>query len=76
MIKKHAELLSKNKSEKIAMHKMRTHTAYYLKNQYKSFEIKPKIFKMNTKEELFSLLDEYMEFLDDCGFLVPNYTPK
>jgi nifR3 family TIM-barrel protein len=75
MIKRHAELLCENKNEKRGMHKMRTHAAYYLKNQYKSFEIKPKIFKMNTKEELFDLLDEYMEFLDDCGFLVPNYMP-
>ena len=76
MIKKHAELLSKNKSEKIAMHKMRTHAAYYLKNQYRSIEIKPKIFKMNTKEELYSLLDEYMEMLVDCGFIVENYKAK
>lgn len=76
MIKKHADLLTENKSEKIAMHKMRTHAAYYLKNQYRAFEIKPRIFKTNTKEELFNLLDEYMELLDDCGFLVPNYTPQ
>ena len=76
MLKKHTELLVKNKSEKVAIPKMRTHAAYYLKNQYKSFEFKPRIFKTNTKEELFNLIDEYMEFLDDCGFLVPNYTPK
>ena len=63
MIKKHAELLSKNKNEKIAMHKMRTHTAYYLKNQYRSSEIKPRIFKMNTKEELYDLLNEYQEMI-------------
>lgn len=63
MIKRHAVLLSEIRSEKPAMHKMRTHTAYYLKGQWRSAEIKPKIFKMNTKEELFNLLDEYVELV-------------
>ena len=63
MIKRHAELLSEIRPEKVAMHKMRTHTAYYLKGQWRSSEIKPKIFKMNTKEELFDLLDEYVELI-------------
>jgi tRNA-dihydrouridine synthase len=63
MIKKHAELLSEIRPEKVAMHKMRTHTAYYLKGHWRSSEIKPKIFKMNTKDELFDLLDEYVELI-------------
>ena len=63
MIKRHAVLLSEIRSEKPAMHKMRTHTAYYLKGQWRSAEIKPRIFKMNTKEELFNLLDEYVEMV-------------
>lgn len=63
MIKKHAELLSEIRPEKVAMHKMRTHAAYYLKGQYRSVEIKPRLFKMNTKEELFDLLDEYVELV-------------
>ena len=63
MIRKHAELLSEIRPEKVAMHKMRTHTAYYLKGHWRSSEIKPKIFKMNTKEELFNLLDEYVELI-------------
>ena len=63
MIKKHAELLSEIRPEKVAIHKMRTHTAYYLKGHWRSSEIKPKIFKMNTKEELFDLLDEYIELI-------------
>lgn len=63
MIKRHAELLSEIRPEKVAIHKMRTHAAYYLKGQYRSVEIKPKLFKMNTKEELFSLLDEYVELI-------------
>ena len=63
MIKRHAELLSQIRPEKVAMHKMRTHTAYYLKGQWRSAEIKPRIFKMNTKEELFDLLAEYVEMV-------------
>jgi tRNA-dihydrouridine synthase len=63
MIKKHAELLSEIKPEKVAMHKMRTHAAYYLKGRYRSAEIKPRLFKMNTKKELFDLLDEYVELI-------------
>lgn len=63
MIIKHAELISEIMPEKVAMHKMRTHTAYYLKNQWRSSEIKPKIFKINTKEELFDLLNEYIELI-------------
>lgn len=63
MIKKHAEYLSEIRPEKVAMHKMRTHAAYYLKGRYRSAEIKPRLFKMNTKEELFALLDEYVEMV-------------
>ncbi|WP_405321572.1 tRNA dihydrouridine synthase DusB [Methanobrevibacter thaueri] len=63
MIKRHAELLSDIRPEKVAMHKMRTHTAYYLKGRYRSAEIKPRLFKMNTKEELFDLLDEYVDLV-------------
>ena len=60
MAKKHAELLINLKGEEIAIPEMRSHAAYYLKNLPGSFEIKPRIFKANTKEELFSLLDEYL----------------
>lgn len=59
MIKKHVELLSDRIPEKVAIHKMRTHAAYYLKNSYRSVEIKPKLFKIDTKEELYTLLEEY-----------------
>ncbi len=63
MLKKHTEYLSEIRPEKVAVHKMRTHAAYYLKGQYRSVEIKPKLFKMNSKEELFALLDEYVEMV-------------
>ena len=65
MIKKHAELLVKTKLEKVAMLEMRTHAAYYIKGLPNSTDMKNKIFQMKTKEELFSLLDEYMKSLEN-----------
>ncbi|MBQ6350409.1 MAG: tRNA-dihydrouridine synthase, partial [Methanobrevibacter sp.] len=64
MIKKHSELLFERKPEKVAISKMRLHTAYYLKGLYKSGEIKPKIFKTTTKEELFDLVEDYIKILN------------
>ena len=61
MIKKHVDLLSDRIPEKVAVHKMRTHASYYLKNSYRSVEIKPKLFKINTKEELYKLLEDYKQ---------------
>lgn len=65
MIKKHAELLVKTKSEKVAMLEMRTHAAYYIKGLPNSTDMKNKIFQMKTKEDLFELLDEYMKSLEN-----------
>ena len=60
MLKRHAELLVKTKTEKVAMLEMRTHAAYYIKGLPNSVDMKNKIFQMKTKEELFNLLDEYI----------------
>ena len=65
MAKKHAELLIDLKNEEVAIKEMRAHTAYYLKNLPGSIEIKPKIFKMKTKEELFKLLDDYLVSMEN-----------
>ncbi len=61
MAKIHANLLEQTKPHKVALSRMRTHTAYYLKRLYRSGDIKPLLFKMNTKEEIFELLDEYLK---------------
>ena len=50
MIKRHVELLSEKLPEKVAVH---------IKNSYRSVEIKPKLFKIHTKEELYELLEDY-----------------
>ena len=63
MIKKHTELLFENMPEEIAIKRMRSHVAYYLKGYHRSVDFKPKIFKTHTKKELFDLIDEYYEFL-------------
>ncbi len=64
MIKRHTELLFERKPEKVAISKMRLHTAYYLKGLYRSVEIKPKIFKTTTKKELYELVENYMKILN------------
>ena len=64
MIKKHTELLFERKPEKVAISKMRVHAAYYLKGLYRSVEIKPKLFKTTTKEELYDLIENYLKILN------------
>ncbi len=62
MIKKHCELLLKNRiDEDIAIIKMRKQASYYMKGLYKNAIIKNQIFQVNTKDELFDLLDRYVE---------------
>ncbi len=61
MIKHHLNNLLETKPYKVAMLEIRTHAAYYLKGLPKGKELKMAIFKTQTKEELLSLLDNYME---------------
>lgn len=63
MLKKHTELLIKNKTEPVAIPKMRSQAAYYVKKMPNTIELKQNIFKTNTKEELFNLLDDYVDSL-------------
>ena len=63
MIKKHLNYLLETKKEDIAVKEMRTHISYYLKGMPKSSEIKEKVFKVTTKNELFSILDDYLQKL-------------
>lgn len=63
MIKKHLNYLLETKKENIAVKEMRTHISYYLKGMPKSSEVKEKVFKVTTKDELFSILDDYLQKL-------------
>ena len=60
MIKRHMDLLISTKPEKVALLEMRTHIAYYLKGIPGTKELKQKIFKTKTKEEIIILLDEFI----------------
>ena len=64
MLKKHVSLLVDNKGEDFAIPKMRSQAAYYVKKLPRTIELKQQIFKMNTKEDLFNLLDSYVDSLD------------
>lgn len=61
MIKKHALLLMEIKPEKVVFLEMRAHAAWYLKKVPNSSIVKEKINKVETKEELFTLLEEFLE---------------
>ncbi|WP_407380361.1 tRNA dihydrouridine synthase DusB [Methanobrevibacter sp.] len=64
MFKRHSELIKEDSDNpKIIAHKLRTNAAYYMKNLHGSVEIKKKIFQTDTEEELFDLLDNYVETL-------------
>ncbi len=60
MFKKHAELLIKNRGEKMAILKLRTHASYYVKGLQNNALIKDRIFQTKTREELFSVLDNLL----------------
>ena len=60
MIKKHLNLLIETKPYKVAILEIRSHAAWYLKGLPNTKDLKEEIFKTNTKEELFSLLDNYL----------------
>ena len=61
MIKYHLNNLLETKPYKVAMLEIRTHAAYYLKGLPEGKELKVEIFKTKDKEELISLLDDYLE---------------
>lgn len=65
MIKTHLDNLLLIKPYKVAMLEIRTHAAYYLKGLPKGKELKVKIFKTSTKEELIQLLDDYLIEIND-----------
>ena len=61
MLLHHFELLLKIKNEKLAVLEIRTHAAYYLKGIKEASSLKNEIFKVKTKEEFITLLEEYKE---------------
>ena len=60
MIKRHYNLLKQDKNEKTALLEMRTNILYYFSGMPNSKEYKIKVCKCQTEEELFNLLDQYL----------------
>lgn len=64
MLKRHFDLLVQDKSEKQAILEIRTHALWYIKGLKGSATIKNQICQTKTKEEMFSILDNYINNLD------------
>ena len=64
-LKRHIDLLVESKGEDFAIPKMRSQAAYYVKKLPKTIELKQQIFKMNTKKDLFNLLDNYVDSIKE-----------
>ena len=62
MMKKHYELLLKDKTEKQALLEIRSHIIWYLKGMPKSKEIKNKICQSKTSEEMFNIITDYKNY--------------
>lgn len=58
---KHLKMTCKHKGENVGVKEMRKHLAWYLKGMKESNEIKNMINKMDDKEEIIKLLQEYVE---------------
>ena len=63
MLKRHFELLCKDKSEKLALLEIRTHALWYIKGLPGSASIKNQICQTKNSTELFNILNNYIEEL-------------
>ncbi len=61
MMKKHFELLQKDKNEKVALLEIRTNILYYLKGMPNNKEMKIKICSCQSSQELLETLDNYAQ---------------
>ena len=63
MMKRHYELLIKDKNEKAALLEIRSHIIWYLKGMPKSKEIKNLICQSKSSEEMFKIIEDYKNYL-------------
>lgn len=63
MLKRHFELLSKDKGEKLALLEIRTHALWYIKGLPGSASIKNQICQTKDSNELFKILNNYINEL-------------
>lgn len=64
MLKRHAEMLSKELPGKLTVLEMRKHAGWYIKGLKKSSEIRCEINKIDSLEILYELLDSYIKTLE------------
>ena len=65
ILKEHIELDIKYKGEGVALNEMRKHIAWYTKNMPNSSSFRNYINKINTKDELISVIKEYFETIQN-----------
>ncbi len=63
MAMKHFGYLLKIRSEKIALLEIRSHIAWYIKGIPEAKNIKNNIFATNSKEEIYVILNKYIEYI-------------
>ncbi|MDO4814084.1 MAG: tRNA dihydrouridine synthase DusB [Gemella sp.] len=61
----HLRRLMEIKPEKVAVHEMRKHAAYYMKGIKGGAKVKAKLNEMNTYAEMEALLTEYVDFVEN-----------
>ena len=61
----HLRRLMEIKPEKVAVHEMRKHAAYYMKGIKGGAKVKAKLNELNTYAEMETLLGEYIDFVEN-----------
>ena len=61
ILKEHIKLDIKEKGEKVALNEMRKHISWYTKNMQDSSLFRNKINHINSKEELFEVVEKYFK---------------
>jgi nifR3 family TIM-barrel protein len=60
MLKRHFDMLVEDKGEKVALMEIRTHALWYIKGLPGAASVKNEICKSKSKDEMFSILDDYI----------------
>jgi len=63
MVIRHMEMLTALKGEYTGLNEMRKHIAWYVKGMRNSAAVRDRIFRMNSKEEILTFLEDYLKEL-------------
>ena len=64
MMKRHFELLKQDKNEKVALLEIRSNILFYLKGMPGNKEMKTRICEAKSEEDIYSLLNQYLVYLE------------